>query len=144
MHEAAHHRPATSHYTPLLHTNTHLHHHVVPVLGCDEKAAEAVVREEEQVVAALLDEQLWRYVESSILLIWSVTWSMWHTYEFLKCTKRHTIMMQCIPNEYDTLNRFACNYTNHISPGSTPQVRHIPLHPTPTHTLTSTTARCPF
>jgi hypothetical protein len=32
----------------------------VPVLGCHEKAADAlVVREEEEVAAALLDEQLW-------------------------------------------------------------------------------------
>jgi hypothetical protein len=31
----------------------------VSVLGCDEKAAEAVVREDEEVAAALLDEQLW-------------------------------------------------------------------------------------
>jgi hypothetical protein len=42
--------------------------------------------------------------------------------------------MQCLSNEYDTLNLFACNYTNHISRGSTPQARDIPLHPTPTHT----------
>jgi hypothetical protein len=39
---------------------THLHHCELPVLFCDEKAADAVlVREEEQVAAALLDEQLW-------------------------------------------------------------------------------------
>ena len=58
FHEEAHHRPVTSHYTSLLHT--HLHHRQVPVLGCGEKAAEAVlIREEEQVAAALLDEQLW-------------------------------------------------------------------------------------
>jgi hypothetical protein len=32
----------------------------VPVLGCDVKAADTdVVREEEEVAAALLDEQLW-------------------------------------------------------------------------------------
>jgi hypothetical protein len=31
----------------------------VPVLGCDVKAAETGVREEEQVAVALLDEQLW-------------------------------------------------------------------------------------
>ena len=41
-------------------THTHLHHRQVPLLGCEEKAAGAVVaREEEQVAAALLDEQLW-------------------------------------------------------------------------------------
>jgi hypothetical protein len=40
----------------------------VPDLGCDVKAAYAVlVREEEEVAAALLDEQLLWYVESSIL-----------------------------------------------------------------------------
>ena len=45
------------HPTP---THTHLHHRQVPVLGCDVKAAGAVVhREEEEVAAALLDEQLW-------------------------------------------------------------------------------------
>jgi len=44
--------------------------------------------------------------------------------------------MQCISNEYDTLNLFACNYTNHISRESTPQARDIPLHPTPTYTHT--------
>ena len=60
LHKTAHHRPATFHYTPLLHKNTHLHHFKVPVLGCDPKAAGAVVvREEEEVAAALLDEQLW-------------------------------------------------------------------------------------
>jgi len=37
--------------------------------------------------------------------------------------------MRCISNEYDTLNIFACNYTNHISRGSTPQARDIPLQP---------------
>ena len=58
--DAAHHRPATSHYTPLLYKTPHLHHRKVPVLGCHVKAADAVVAcEEEQVVAALLDEQLW-------------------------------------------------------------------------------------
>jgi hypothetical protein len=31
----------------------------VAVLGSDEKATEAVAREEEEVAAALLDEQLW-------------------------------------------------------------------------------------
>jgi hypothetical protein len=32
----------------------------VPFLGCDEKAADALVgREEEEVAAVLLDEQLW-------------------------------------------------------------------------------------
>jgi hypothetical protein len=46
--------------TPHSYTHTHLHHHEVPVLGCHVKAASAVVvREEEQVAAALLDEQLW-------------------------------------------------------------------------------------
>jgi hypothetical protein len=39
---------------------THLHHSKVPLLCCDVKAAVAVVvRREEQVAAALLDEQLW-------------------------------------------------------------------------------------
>ena len=42
--------------------------------------------------------------------------------------------MQCISNEYDTLNLFTCNYTNQNSRGSTSQARDIPLHPTPTHT----------
>jgi hypothetical protein len=59
---------------------------------------------------------------------------MSHTDELLQCTHRHTIITQCISNEYDTLNLCACNYTNHISRGSTPQARDIPLHPTPTHT----------
>ncbi len=77
-------------------------------------------------------------------LLWSVTWSMSHTHELLQCTHRHTIIMQCISYEYDTLNLFGCNHTNHIARGSTPKARDIPLHPTPTHTLTSTTARCPF
>jgi hypothetical protein len=32
----------------------------MPLLGCDPKAADAIVaREEEEVAAALLDEQLW-------------------------------------------------------------------------------------
>jgi hypothetical protein len=45
--------------TPHSYTHTHLHHRKVPVLGCDVKAAAAeVVREEEEVAAALLDEQL--------------------------------------------------------------------------------------
>jgi hypothetical protein len=60
FHEAAHHRAATSHCTPLLQKNTDLHHGKAPFLGCDVKAAHAVVvREEEEVAAALLDEQLW-------------------------------------------------------------------------------------
>ena len=46
--------------TTVRYTHTHLHHHQVPVLGCYEKAAGAVVdREEEEVAAPLLDEQLW-------------------------------------------------------------------------------------
>ena len=45
---------------PHSYTHTHLHHREVPVLGCDVKAAVAViVSEEEEVAAALLDEQLW-------------------------------------------------------------------------------------
>jgi hypothetical protein len=60
FHEAAHHRPPRHPTTPHSFTHTHLHHRQVPVLGCDEKAAKAVVvREEEQVAVALLDEQLW-------------------------------------------------------------------------------------
>jgi hypothetical protein len=62
FHDAAHHRPATSHCptTPHSYTHTHLHNHNVPVLGCHVKAADAVVaREEEEVATALLDEQLW-------------------------------------------------------------------------------------
>ncbi len=56
FHEAAHHRPATSHYTP----HSHLHHCNMPPPGCGVKTAAAeVVREEEEVAAALLDEQLW-------------------------------------------------------------------------------------
>ena len=36
------------------------HHRLVPSLCCEVKAADAVVaREEEEVAAALLDEQLW-------------------------------------------------------------------------------------
>ena len=42
--------------------------------------------------------------------------------------------MQYITNEYDTLNLCPCNFTTHISQGSTPQARDIPLRPTPTHT----------
>ena len=46
--------------TPHSYTRTHLHHRLVPVLCCEVKAADAVVaREEEEVAAALLDEQLW-------------------------------------------------------------------------------------
>ena len=45
---------------PHSYTHTHLHHREVPLLGCDVKAAVAViVSEEEEVAAALLDEQLW-------------------------------------------------------------------------------------
>ena len=45
------------HPTP---THTHLHHREVTVLGCNVETAETVVvREEEEVAAALLDEQLW-------------------------------------------------------------------------------------
>ena len=59
FHETTYHRPETSHYTPLL-TRTHLHHRHVPLLGSGEKTAAAVVeREEDQVSAALLDEELW-------------------------------------------------------------------------------------
>ena len=43
-----------------LYTHTHLHHRKVPIKGCDGKTAAAGVgREEEEVVAALLDKQLW-------------------------------------------------------------------------------------
>ena len=46
--------------TPHAYTHTHLHHRQLPVLDCHAKAAGAVVeREEEEVAAALLDEQLW-------------------------------------------------------------------------------------
>jgi hypothetical protein len=45
--------------TPHSYTHTHLHHREVSVLGCHVKAAGVVVSEEEQVAAALLDEQLW-------------------------------------------------------------------------------------
>ena len=56
FHESAHQRPATPHS----YKNTHPHHRKVPIAGCGVKAAAAdVVREEEEVAAALLDEQLW-------------------------------------------------------------------------------------
>jgi hypothetical protein len=46
--------------TPHSYTHTHLHHRQVTVLGCNVETAETVVvREEEEVAAALLDEQLW-------------------------------------------------------------------------------------
>jgi hypothetical protein len=46
--------------TPHSYTHTHLHHRKVPLAGRHVKAAGAVVgREEEQVAAALPDEQLW-------------------------------------------------------------------------------------
>ena len=46
--------------TPHSDTHTHLHHREVPVLGCHVKAAAVVVvREDEEVASALLDEQLW-------------------------------------------------------------------------------------
>ena len=46
--------------TPHSYTHTHLHHRKVPLLGCAVKAADTdVAREEEEVAAALLDEQLW-------------------------------------------------------------------------------------
>jgi hypothetical protein len=45
--------------TPHSYTLSHLHHREVPLLGCEVKAAGALVEKEEEVAAALLDEQLW-------------------------------------------------------------------------------------
>ena len=60
-------------------------------------------------------------------LVCSVECASSNTYELLQCTHRHSIIMQCISNEYDTLNLCACNYTSHISRGSTRQAHYTPL-----------------
>ena len=50
----------TLHYhAPHSYTHTDLYHRQVPLLGCDVKAAGAIDREEEEVAAALLNQELW-------------------------------------------------------------------------------------
>ena len=103
FHETAHHRPTTSHHTPLP-----IQKHSPP----PPQGAPSLLpgkgswhrrcswgrggRGRPSWRAAVM---ICRVVNP---LVWSVTLSMSHTYELLRCTQRHTIIMQCISNEYDT------------------------------------------